>query len=381
MQGDAPKILSEQERLARLRLSRSDHVGPITFRHLIARYQSGEAALDALPELAKRGGKRTIKIYPKASAMAEIDAARTFGAKFIILGDTGYPEPLAAIEDAPPVLIVKGHLHLLQKPAFGIVGARNASAAGLRFARTIAAELGQEDLIIASGMARGIDAAAHQGALMTGTIAVLGGGVDVVYPKENQALYEEITERGLLISEVLLGTQPQARHFPRRNRIISGLSLGVLVVEAAQRSGSLISARLAGEQGREVFAVPGSPLDPRCKGPNSLIRDGATLVEDKNDVLKVINAMRGRPFSDPAYNLFDMFVAESGEEGVTPALRDGILEKLSPTPVPIDELVRLTGESAGRILTVLLELELAGLAVRHPGNKIALSDADNDFER
>ena len=269
---------SNRERFDRLRLYRSENVGPITFRRLLAHFGSAGAAITALPALSRRGGRgKPIKVCPADAAEAEIAALKEAGGRYLIWGDAEYPAALANIEDAPPVLGLIGHAHLLERRAVAIVGARNASANGRRFARTIAAELGEAGFAIASGLARGIDAAAHEGALEAGTVAVVAGGVNVVYPKENGALHEAIAERGAILAEQPPGTRPQGRHFPYRNRIISGLARGTLVVEAAMRSGSLITARYALEQGREVFAVPGSPLDPRCRGTNDLIRQGAVL--------------------------------------------------------------------------------------------------------
>ncbi|MCP5382642.1 MAG: DNA-protecting protein DprA, partial [Kordiimonadaceae bacterium] len=277
--------------------------------------------------------------------------------------------------DAPPVLMALGNTHLMSQKSIAIVGARNASAVGLKIAFSFAQKLGEAGYIISSGMARGIDAAAHHGALTSGTIAVLAGGVDVIYPRENCKLYENIKQNGLILSEMPFGTQPQARHFPRRNRIISGLSLGVLVVEAAHRSGTLITARLATEQGREVFAIPGSPLDPRSKGPNSLIRQGAQLTESVQDILDVLKYMHERSMSEPQHDLFttpDPAQQEDGElNQELGKVRNIIKEKLSHTAISIDELIRLTELDTSMIQTVLLELELAGEITRHAGNRVS----------
>ncbi|SLN44174.1 DNA-processing protein DprA [Oceanibacterium hippocampi] len=363
--------LGPRQRLDWLRLSRSENVGPVTFRQLLARYGDAAAALDALPELARRGGlKRRIRVPARAEIEAEAAALEALGGHLLALPDSYYPKALRAIDDAPPVLSVRGHPELLGRRLFAIVGARNASAAALRFTRAIAAELGEAGLVIVSGLARGHDAAAHEAALASGTIGVLGGGIDIVYPRENAGLYERMAESGCLVAEQPLGTQPQASHFPRRNRLISGLSLGVLVVEAALRSGSLITARMAADQGREVFAVPGSPLDPRARGCNGLIRDGATLVEGAGDVLAVLNAVArpagadqdGADFAGPA----PAAVAEDALSRHRPT----IVEKLGATPVDVDELVRQCQVPPAIILTVLLELELAGRLERHPGNRV-----------
>jgi DNA processing protein len=277
MQSTASTQLTDGERLERLRLTRTESVGPVTFRQLMARFGTAAEAIEALPELARRGGRhRPIRICPRDEAERERDALTAFGGTHLFPGEAGYPDTLSAIDDAPMVLSVVGAAPLLKREAVAVVGARNASTSGRSFARRLAADLAAAGLVVVSGMARGIDAAAHAGAAEA-TVAVLAGGVDVIYPRENADLYARIREQGLLVSEMSFGLQPQARHFPRRNRIISGLSRGVLVVEAALRSGSLITARLAAEQGRDVFAVPGSPLDPRCRGPNDLIRKGAIL--------------------------------------------------------------------------------------------------------
>ncbi len=369
--------LPEGERLARLRLIRSENVGPITFRQLLLRFGSAAAALDALPSLAASGGRRgRLKVCPIEPARAELVALRRLGARMITLGEALYPEALAAIDDAPPVIAVKGRRELLRVPMLAIVGARNASANGRTFARRLAQALAGRGLVIASGLARGIDAAAHRGALDAGaaggTLAVIAGGLDSVYPPEHAALQEEVAAKGLLVSEAPLGTEPQARHFPRRNRLVSGLSLGVLVVEGARRSGSLITARLAAEQGREVMAIPGSPLDPRAQGPNSLIRQGATLVQSAEDVIECLQPLVGRPFAQaPAP---DPGIRASPEPGPreTSQARAEIEELLSPTPVAVDEVLRRCQLSAPLVQAVLLELELAGRLERQAGNRVAL---------
>jgi DNA processing protein len=369
-----PRSLNPAERLDWLRLIRSENVGPITFYQLLQRFGSAAAALDALPEAARRGGRgRTLKICPRAEAERELAAVDRAGARLVAWGEPHYPAALAAVEDAPPLISVRGKAELLSRRAIAVVGARNASSNGRRFAREVAGDLGRRGLLVVSGLARGIDAAAHQGSLETGTVAVIAGGIDVVYPEENRSLHEAIAEQGVLVAELPVGTMPQARHFPRRNRIISGISLGVLVVEAALKSGSLITARFALEQGREVFSVPGSPLDPRCRGTNDLIRRGATLAEGAEDVL---TALEG-PLSTPLTKIH------------TPALRppvtngnisekeldqasSKVLEGLGPHPVPVDELVRQCQLSPAIVVTILLELELAGRLERHAGNQVTL---------
>ena len=364
--------LSENEKIARLRLIRTDNVGPVTFRQLISRYKSAENAIEILPELAKRGGrKKPFVVCPKPKANQEIDTLNRLDGTMIVLGDNLYPAPLAATEDAPPILMALGHTHLLKKKCFAIVGARNASAVGIKMATSFSKQLGETGYIISSGMARGIDAAAHTGALNTGTIAVLAGGADVIYPRENQKLYQSIKETGLIISEMPFGTQPQARHFPRRNRIISGLASGVLVVEATHKSGTLITARLASEQGREVFAIPGSPLDPRSKGPNNLIKQGAQLTESVQDIVDVLTIMDQRSISEPQYDLFQSPpIEEENESDLTDASK-AVKEKLSHTAIAIDDLIRMTGLTPSVVQTVLLELELAGEITRHAGNRVS----------
>jgi len=362
--------LNDSERRDWLRLSRSENVGPITFRQLLRRFGSAKAALEALPDMAARGGKRSFKI-PAASAI-EDEIARTtkLGAKITAQCEPDYPESLAAIEDAPPLITTLGQISLLHKRTIGIVGARNASLNGRKMAETLARDLGQEGVVIASGLARGIDAAAHTGSLATGTVAALAGGVDVVYPEENRALHGQIAERGCIVSDQPLGLEPFAKLFPRRNRIISGLSLGIVVVEAAQQSGSLITARMALEQGREVFAVPGSPLDPRCTGTNDLIRQGAILTEKAADILEHIHK-QPRGLFEPVMPPFDAPLA-TPDESQLPSARLKLLECLSPSPTAVDELVRQSDLSPSVVLTVLLELELAGRIERQAGQKVAL---------
>jgi DNA processing protein len=363
--------LTRKEKLARLRLIRSENVGPVTFRQLLERFQTAEEAVEALPDLARRGGARkALRIASLKDAEAEWERTTAAGADFLFLGDAPYPAALAASEGAPPVLIFRGHEHLLTKPVVGIVGARNASALGQRFAERIAADLGAQGLLIASGLARGIDTAAHRGSLATGTVAVMAGGIDIIYPPENEKLFEEIAASGVVLTEMPLGTQPKAQHFPRRNRIVSGLSLGVIVVEAAPKSGSLITARLAAEQGREVFAVPGSPLDPRAQGANGLIKNGATLVESASDVTEVLRPIMDRPFAEP-----DRAIA-----GAKPAIHDSaelakaraaVRSMLGPSAVEIDEIVRRSELTVAVVSTILLEFELAGLLDRQPGGRVA----------
>jgi len=368
-----PRALTDIERRDWLRLIRSENVGPITFFHLLRRFGSAAAALDALPELSRRGGRtRALVVHPKSKAEDEIAALSKFGARLVAHGEPEYPPPLAAIEDAPPVIAVKGHGHLASRPTVAVVGARNASANGVRFARQLAADLGAAGLVVISGLARGIDTAAHVGALDSGTIAALAGGIDIVYPPENETLHHEIGVRGLLLTEMPPGTVPTAMHFPRRNRLISGAALGLVVVEAARRSGSLITARLALEQGREVFAVPGSPLDPRSQGANQLIRSGATLIENADEIVHALKPLIDRPLGEPPSEWEKATATPLEDAVVMSAARNLILEKLSPTPTPVDEIIRQCQLSAATVLTVLLELELAGRLSRHPGNQVSL---------
>lgn len=370
----AARTLNPAERLDWLRLLRTENVGPVTFYQLLQRFGSAAVALEALPSIARKGGRSAgIAICSRADAQRELAALDKAGGRLVAWGEPDYPPALAAVDDAPPLLSVVGDARLLQRRAIAVVGARNASANGRRFARDIAAELGRSGFLVVSGLARGIDAAAHQGALETGTAAVVAGGVDVVYPEENRPLHEAIAEHGVIVAELPVGTEPQARHFPRRNRIISGTSLGVLVVEAALKSGSLITARFALEQGREVFAVPGSPLDPRARGANDLIRGGATLVEGVEDVLNTL----GGQLADPRRPAFTRPVPVpvtdgNGTENELDAARAKVLEGLGPSPVLVDELVRQCQLSPATVATILLELELAGRLERQPGNRVTL---------
>jgi DNA processing protein len=391
MDGGDGRALSRQETVDWLRLIRSENVGPVTFHALLRRYGTPAAALDALPELAARGGrKKPIKICPRSLAEKELQQLDKLGGHALACGHGGYPARLAALDDAPPLLFVRGHPALLERSAVALVGARNASANGRRMARALAHELAGEGLLVVSGLARGIDGAAHTGALEGGTCAAMAGGVDVIYPPEHEQLYAELVDRGVLVSEMPVGTEPQARHFPRRNRLISGISLGVVVVEAALKSGSLITARLAGEQGREVFAVPGSPLDPRAKGCNRLLRDGAILVESARDVLDGLRPLlRSDPQEAGARGyLFGALGWEGdmrAEAEVTPMelsdqelsqARRAVAELLDPTPVAVDEVIRQCQLSPAIVTLVLLELELAGRCERHPGNRVARRQDD-----
>jgi DNA processing protein len=347
----------------------------VSFYALLRRFGSAGEALTQLPLLGRRG----LKAMPRADAERELATLDRIGATLVCWGEPGYPAHLAAVEDAPPVLTVLGNPDLLHLPMVAVVGARNASANGRRLAHDLAAGLGAAGIVVVSGMARGIDAAGHAGAIDTGTVAVVAGGVDVVYPEENRGLYRALAERGAVVAELPPGTEPQARHFPRRNRIISGMALGVVVVEAAARSGSLITARFALEQGREVFAVPGSPLDPRCRGTNDLLRSGATLTENAADVTGQLGPLlQGAQPLPPAARRTPRLSFEAPAPPIAPAPvaaegdLDLLVERLGPTPVAVDELVRQCQLSAAAIATLLLELELAGRVERHPGNLVSL---------
>lgn len=360
-------MAASTEQIARLRLIRTDQVGPVTYAQLIARFGSAQAALDAIPDLAARGGGRPPRLAGREQAEREIEAVGRLRARHLFRGDPDYPALLAEVESAPPALIVRGDLALLSRPAVAMVGARNASAAACRFARQLAFELGGAGVVIVSGLARGIDTAAHDGALETGTIAVIAGGIDIFYPPENEARQSAIAERGLLIAEQPPGTEPRARHFPYRNRIIAGLAQGTVVVEAAPKSGSLITARHAAEFGRDVMAVPGSPLDPRAQGCNLLIREGAILVQNAEDVLEAIRPLRLGPLKEPREDYATSAAPDDAEE----ADRRTVTELLGPTPVAIDEIIRQSSLRAAIVQTVLLELELAGRLERHAGGKVS----------
>jgi DNA processing protein len=365
-----PGKLPPETRLDWLRLIRSDNVGPRTFRALVNHYGGATAALTALPELARRGGASgPARICSREDAERELKAAAARGITFLALGEPDYPQRLAMIDDAPPLIAVRGKLAALALPMVALVGARNASAAGMRFAERLARELGEAGFAIASGLARGIDAAAHRASIATGTVAVLAGGHDRIYPPEHADLVEAMLADGAVISEMPLGWEPRAHDFPRRNRLISGLAVGVVIVEAARRSGSLITARLALEQGREVFAVPGSPLDPRADGSNNLIKQGATLVTEAADVTSVLRPILGQPI-EPSVEEPDAAPPASGAPGADERAR--IVSLLGPTPVTIDDLVRLSGSSPAIVRTVLLELDLAGRLERHGGGLVSL---------
>ena len=388
--------LSDQQRLNWLRLIRSENIGPVTFRDLILHCGSASNALEMIPELSRRGGAyRRIRLASLDQVSREIEAVERLGARLIGMGEPDYPLYLKNCDAPPPLITVKGDLSVFAKPPVGIVGSRNASIAGARFTQNIAAELGNAGYAIISGLARGIDASAHQYSLKTGTVAVLAGGIDRPYPPQNLKLYHEIPENGgAVVSEMPLGWEPRAQDFPRRNRIIAALSSGLLVVEAARRSGSLITARMAGELGRVVFAVPGSPLDPRASGTNDLIKQGALLVTETKDIIEALSPQliqhgEDRTLSQPADQL--SFIIEESEQDyqlplmqaeasepeklTTPASdkdREQISGLLSPVPVSVDELIRHTGMEAAQVFLILLELDLAGQLTRYPNGHVAL---------
>jgi DNA processing protein len=396
-------VLTDEQRLDWLRLIRSENVGPRTFRALINQFGGAAAALEALPDLARRGGRLVLKIATRAEAEAELAAAARIGARFIALGEPDYPKALKAIDTAPPLVAVRGEVSVLARPTVAIVGSRNASAAGLTFTERLSRSLGEAGYTVVSGLARGIDTRAHRASLRTGTAAVLAGGLSKVYPAENEPLLASVLEAGgAVLSEMPIGWEPRGRDFPRRNRLVSGLSLGVVVVEAARKSGSLITARFALEQGREVFAVPGSPLDPRADGTNDLIRQGATLCAAPEHVIDVLapllasNEVPRRTAEEPGLRpeeelgtLWDELDLESGEDAERRAQPGLLFEAeaepiaadetgivvglLGPAPVSPDELARQSGLSIRAVNGILLELELAGRLVRHAGSGVSLN--------
>ncbi len=352
----------------RLRLIRSGQIGPVTYFQLIQRFGSAKAALEALPNLAARGGGRAPRIADPADIQREIDEVARLGARHVFVGDDDYPALLAELETAPPALIMRGDAGLAMRKSVAIVGARNASAAACRFARELAHGLAAHGVVTVSGLARGIDTAAHHGAGLTNTIAIIASGIDVHFPPENRDLQGAIADQGLLITEHPPGREPLARHFPARNRIIAGMTVGTVVVEAAPKSGSLITARLATESGREVMAVPGSPLDQRAQGCNMLIRDGATLIQSAADVLETIEPLFGGMMRQPRAP----WIAEPLSDDASDGERVVITDLLGPTPVATDELIRQSGLPPAVVNTVLLDLELAGRIERHAGGKVSL---------
>jgi len=372
--------LTEKQKLSWLRLIRSDNIGPVTFRDLINHFGSAEAALDALPDLSRRGGAaRSPRIATLAQAEREMETATRFGARFVGIGEPDYPPALREIDGAPPLIAMKGSSATVIRPSLGIVGSRNASINGAKFAAMLARQCGQAGYTIASGLARGIDAAAHAASLSTGTVAMLAGGLDKPYPPENFRLLDDLYDNGgATISEMPFGWEPRARDFPRRNRLIAGVSLGVLIVEAAERSGSLITARLAGDFGRLVFAVPGSPLDSRCHGTNRLIKDGATLVTEAADILDALS-----PMMEPPLDLQHVVREGTGDQTISQTgdragdkERAILAEALGPSPVETDDIIRHTGLPAATVYLLLLELDIAGKLNRHSGGRISMIMAD-----
>ncbi|MCG6122509.1 MAG: DNA-processing protein DprA [Microvirga sp.] len=401
--------LTDEQRVDWLRLIRSENVGPRTFRALVNQYGGAAGALEALPDLSRKGGRLMLRVCTRDEALREIEGARRLGARFVAMGEPGYPKPLQATDTAPPLICVRGDVSALSRPCVAIVGSRNASAAGLTFAGRLARELGEAGFVVVSGLARGVDAAAHKSAPPGATVAVLAGGQDRVYPAQNEPLLARILEGGgAAVSEMPLGWEPRARDFPRRNRVVSGLSLGVVVIEAARRSGSLITARFAAEQGREVFAVPGSPLDPRAEGTNDLIRQGATLCASAEHVASALAPLvetdwssrsevreeageeqfetlwdeldfldiDGAPASAPTAPVrgADERAGDerNGENGSAQDKRGVVLDLLGPSPVSIDDLSRQSGLPIRAVNSVILELEIGGRLERHGGNAVSL---------
>lgn len=362
----------EKEKIAWLRLIRTENVGPIAFYQLLQNFGSAAKAIEALPALSRKGGRlKDLKISSTDSAIAEMECVAALGGKMIFAAESSYPLSLSAIEDAPPVLTILGNEKLLNLPCTGMIGARNASLNGRKFAEKIARDLGAGGQMVVSGLARGIDTSAHIGALATGTIAAIAGGIDNIYPPENKNLYDQIKAEGCIVAESPFGMEPMARHFPKRNRIISGLSAGIVVVEATLKSGSLITARMAAEQGRDVYAVPGHPFDPRAAGPNKLIQDGAALVQSADDILNHLVRFSG---TRPALNEAPQTTWNGPplSENETEDLREFILQNISTTPVTVDELVRNCHVTIPAIQGILLELELAGRVQRLPANRIVI---------
>lgn len=361
------QALSQEEAFARIRLLRSPNVGPVSYAQLLRRFGSAGEALLALPDMAARGGTK-YRPAPAEKIEREVAAVRRSGARYVFHDSADYPELLGAIDSAPPILVVRGNAALANRPCVALVGARNASAAAVKLARELATELAEAGHIVVSGLARGIDGAAHRGALPA-TIGVIASGIDIAYPPQHAELQEEIAQTGLLIAEQPPGTEPRGSHFPSRNRIIAGLALGTVVVEAAPKSGSLITARLAGEYGREVMAVPGSPLDARSQGCNQLIREGAVLVQGAADVIELVSSFDGSPRS--TFREVTPLTYDPAEElAEEPA---DISALLTNTPVAIDELIRQSGESPAAVQFALLELEIAGRLERHAGGRVSLN--------
>lgn len=367
--------ITDKERLSWIRLSRTENIGPKTFHMLMDVCGSVAKAIESVPKMSMQGGrKKPISIFSEKDALKELELTHAFGARFIAACEPEYPKILRKVADHPPVITVYGDPKTWKEPSVAIVGARNASANGCRYAGLLAKKLGEEyKMITVSGLARGIDTAVHAASLATGTVAVVGGGINCIYPPENKELFHKIGQQGAVISEFPYDTVPKAQNFPRRNRIVSGMTLGTVVVEASVNSGSLITARMALEQGREVFAVPGSPLDPRSQGANRLLKQGAILVENAEDVVQALTPLLNE--RDHLFEKNDHAFTEghqSFDAGNLEEVRQLVLEKLGVTPVEIDELITQTGQSAQLVRVALLELELADRLERHPGNKVSL---------
>lgn len=360
--------LSQEEAFARIRLLRSANIGPVSYAQLLRRFGNAQEAVEALPDLAARGAKRNYKAAERERIEREVQAARKAGARYLFHDQPDYPANLAALDGAPPIVTMRGDLSLASKPCVAMVGARNASAAAVKLARDFGRELAAEGFVIVSGVAKGIDGASHEGA-MPSTIGVIASGIDIAYPAQHAKLQEQIASEALLIAEEPPGTEPRGQQFPKRNRIIAGLTVGTLVVEAAPKSGSLITARLAGEAGREVMAIPGHPADSRSHGCNQLIREGAVLVQSPDDVAELLSGFDGRPRSSVRENALDFVFSEADDE--MPA--DDIAAVLSSAPVSVDELVRQTGTTPGTVQMALLELEIAGRLERHAGGRVSLA--------
>ena len=360
--------LSQEEAFARIRLLRSANIGPVSYAQLLRRFGNAQEAVEALPDLAARGAKRNYKAAERERIEREVQAARKAGARYLFHDQPDYPANLAALDGAPPIVTMRGDLSLASKPCVAMVGARNASAAAVKLARDFGRELAAEGFVIVSGLAKGIDGASHEGA-MPSTIGVIASGIDIAYPAQHAKLQEQIASEALLIAEEPPGTEPRGQQFPKRNRIIAGLAVGTLVVEAAPKSGSLITARLAGEAGREVMAIPGHPADSRSHGCNQLIREGAVLVQSPDDVAELLSGFDGRPRSSVRENAQDFLYSEADDE--MPA--DDIAAILSSAPVSVDELVRQTGTTPGTVQMALLELEIAGRLERHAGGRVSLA--------
>ncbi|WP_413154641.1 DNA-processing protein DprA [Bartonella sp. cb54] len=391
-------LLTDRQRLNWLRLLRSENIGAVSFRNLIDHYKTAENALEALPELSKKGGLTTsIRIATLEDAEKEMQKAERLGIRFVGMGEPDYPAFLKVTEASPPLVAIKGNFSVFQKPSVGIVGSRNASAAGKKLTAQFAHFLGNADFTVISGLARGIDSIAHQASLLTGTVAVMAGGIDHIYPPENKKLYEDIIANGgAIISEMPISWKPRAIDFPRRNRIIAGLSLGLLVVEAAMRSGSLITARQATELGRLIFALPGSPLDPRSVGTNNLIKDGALLTTHPSDIVETLTPLIPNTVN-PQLNLFEesssLFEQENlsstnvTNDKIAPlentAERAAVLSALSTTPIDLDTLSTHSGVSLQNLYLLLVELDLAGKLIRHSGGYVSLSSSDlpQEFQR